>query len=916
MNKYKRGSVWRKWDLHVHTPCSLHQGYGGDNKEIWDRYIDDLEGLPDEIGVLGINDYIFLDGYKKVLEYKRNGRLPKIELLLPVIELRINRFGSFSKKDPWSRINFHIIFSNELEAELIEAQFLNAIQNCYQLTPEYKDYWGGVVSKESLQEFGKKIKETSTVNIGESDLKVGFHNLNFKEEEIFKKLNSTHFFRDKYLTALGKTEWDALRWEGSSAEKKDIINKVDFVFTASESKEKYLSAKEKLSNEGVNNTLLDCSDAHHFSNSEEKDRLGNCLTWIKADPTFEGLRQIKFEPELRIKVGENPKKQFPKLKIDGLKISDTQQFQLINQKVLFNNDLVSIIGGRGAGKSALLETLTFCFDKHKKGGEYSSAYSNSYSNSKTYIDYFKSRKAKAKLILSYTGLDNDELESYTTSIQDTENFCEYPLLYLGQNQIEQFANNPKKIHELAFDAVVMNSGLSDEINSLISKLKANEAELISYTKEIEAYRLQLSSFNIEKVKDEKLRIEKEIKLLSSKGTKDIITNLGVSRKKKDDFNRTNELLKKFSKSIEEIVTDYQVRSSEINKLLPLIGVDNENIKIDLGGLVSEINRIQIKINQLTIVQEHNQNMIEAEKQLEGKTEISASYFDSLKSKLEEIQKTLEQYENEKKQLKECENDRYEILSEFDELYKDYDELYSEEIKSFSENHSGILKSLQLKSEIGFNVNKIVRDLYEKVDGRKVRTIDKFAKEVLKLPKSIDNTFNFPDWIKKFKTVNENFNLFYEDGLKAFEEIVFKNYFYLDTQISYEVEKDNFKPLKTLSLGQKGTVLLKLYLSVGSNCPIIIDQPEDHLDNHFIYTDLVTTLRSAKEKRQIILVTHDANIVVNGDSEQVIIARFKDDTINYDLSGSLENPEIRDAVAQILEGGNEAFVKREKKYQFK
>jgi predicted ATPase len=109
--------------------------------------------------------------------------------------------------------------------------------------------------------------------------------------------------------------------------------------------------------------------------------------------------------------------------------------------------------------------------------------------------------------------------------------------------------------------------------------------------------------------------------------------------------------------------------------------------------------------------------------------------------------------------------------------------------------------------------------------------------------------------------------------------------------------------------------LKLFLSTGNNCPIIIDQPEDHLDNDFIYSDLVATIRGAKEKRQVIIVTHDANLVVNGDSEQVIVAKYQNGQIDHQINGSLENPDIRLRVAKILEGGDEAFKKREQKYQF-
>ena len=88
-----RGSQWRKWDLHVHTPSSLRQHYGGDTEENWGDFISYLEALPAEFKVLGINDYIFLDGYKKIRAEKEKGRLKNIDLLLPVIELRLNIFG-------------------------------------------------------------------------------------------------------------------------------------------------------------------------------------------------------------------------------------------------------------------------------------------------------------------------------------------------------------------------------------------------------------------------------------------------------------------------------------------------------------------------------------------------------------------------------------------------------------------------------------------------------------------------------------------------------------------------------------------------------------------------------------------------------------------------------------------------------
>lgn len=76
-HNFNKGAQWLKCDLHIHTPTSLCSEYGGDTKEVWEKFFLKLESLPDDIKVLGINDYIFLDGYEKVLEYKKKRRIIK-----------------------------------------------------------------------------------------------------------------------------------------------------------------------------------------------------------------------------------------------------------------------------------------------------------------------------------------------------------------------------------------------------------------------------------------------------------------------------------------------------------------------------------------------------------------------------------------------------------------------------------------------------------------------------------------------------------------------------------------------------------------------------------------------------------------------------------------------------------------------
>lgn len=126
----------------------------------------------------------------------------------------------------------------------------------------------------------------------------------------------------------------------------------------------------------------------------------------------------------------------------------------------------------------------------------------------------------------------------------------------------------------------------------------------------------------------------------------------------------------------------------------------------------------------------------------------------------------------------------------------------------------------------------------------------------------------------------------------------------------------FKPLGKLSTGQQCTAILHLLLLENVD-PLIMDQPEDNLDNAFIAERIVSELRKAKTRRQFLFATHNANIPVFGDAEWigVFTASENQGRLGIDAQGSIDVPTIRDQVASILEGGREAFMQRMQKYEF-
>lgn len=131
---------------------------------------------------------------------------------------------------------------------------------------------------------------------------------------------------------------------------------------------------------------------------------------------------------------------------------------------------------------------------------------------------------------------------------------------------------------------------------------------------------------------------------------------------------------------------------------------------------------------------------------------------------------------------------------------------------------------------------------------------------------------------------------------------------LSVQYSPTGDGKHFRSIQEGSPGQKTAALLAFLLSYGEE-PLILDQPEDDLDNHLIYDLIVSQLREVKRKRQVIVVTHNANIVVNGDAELVIALTARRGQTKIECEGSLQEKKVRDSICEIMEGGRPAFEAR-------
>ena len=219
MVKFPKGAVWRKWDVHVHTPASaLNNGFGTD----WDIYVQTLfkKAIEKDISAIGITDYFLIEGYKtlkknyldneqKLAKLFTDEEIESIKniYVFPNIEFRLTKLIIGKEKDlTWNRkLNFHVLLSNLIDPEYIESDFISQLRF---------DYTGNIgtdhekrsLTKTNLIDLGNKLIQEHTPFQGQSPLYVGMVNASVDEGKIAEILAQHSKFKDQYLLGLPSDE--------------------------------------------------------------------------------------------------------------------------------------------------------------------------------------------------------------------------------------------------------------------------------------------------------------------------------------------------------------------------------------------------------------------------------------------------------------------------------------------------------------------------------------------------------------------------------------------------------------------------------------------------------------------------------------------------------------------------------------
>jgi len=669
-------------------------------------------------------------------------------------------------------------------------------------------------------------------------------------------------------------------------------------------------------------TKIKCSDARKLT------EVGSCFSWIKADQTFEGLKQIIYEYDERVKIQENnPYEDRSKIYFNLLKLTGSTNFILPDFELPLNRELIAIIGGRGSGKSALLDSFAFLNEEHLKVDR---------NNKPKIIEYYRKNEGRTEpppsFSLTTTLIDKDNAEhSFSKELKDYTNL-ELPFLYLGQEQLSGIATNDFELTKTVCQLIgidineVGQEALISRARAILSGIENTEKLLadilqryisLGYSDKIKL-EVWIKDY-LTKLKDQQTR-------LSSKETRDILeeinkkTQQGLKLKELSEKAETllselknislNQAIKSFNTQLKKIYADTtQLSVLDTSDQTKAIADIRQKITTDMDALRKEIvSQKQILIQQG--IKEDVNSLLQA----------SAN----LQKQISSIETDLQSYNDAQTRVKTLHEERNSLLTEIKTMldkvkdsitsaFSEFQGSRSDSSQEEKELFEKIIGGVGVEGQLTFDEKKFASEVLSSfIDNRKISNEAELKKLIAGAnPDGTSRDIildNLTTWLQSDLNSEKYFN---RGGLKGLVEFIFTEWpSFLRVKA---VAKLNGKATEILSIGQRGTLLLKVYLATSSAKQVfVIDQPEDNLDNSFIMHELVPLVRRAKRSRQIIMSTHNANLVVNADAEQVVVALL--DQHNSYFSGSIENPEINKAIKDTLEGGEQAFLQRERKYQ--
>jgi hypothetical protein len=971
-NDWGLGSVWRRWDPHIHTPATaLANNFSSD----WDKFFDAIEKASPAVEALGITDYVTIRGYQEFRRRLPKGKLPGVRLAFPNIEFRVNPNTPKNKG-----INIHVLVSpHDPNHERLILDALSRLSFPIDGQPYSATESGlrdlGRAHNKALR--GTEEDAEAAFREGVNQFKPSFETLRtWWEGEKWLKRNSLIAVSPKSSDGTAGLACD----DGFALVRKDIQRFAHVILSANPADRDYWlgagpDSEGDLRQEygGLKPCLHGC-DAHSVEKVLAPEL--NRFCWIKAETTFEGLRQVVFEPRERVYLGERPPgRPSPNA------ISRLSALSVGNADAIFdlNPGLVAVIGEKGSGKTAFADLVAKAAGARPAGqGSFILKAQEHLSNSETWVNWSDGEQTGGPVLADQDHFGSDPPPPRVRYL--SQHFVEQ--LCVGDDGEELSDQLVREIESVVFEYLDPSDRLSastfgelretrcrpfqerrSELTTVISEqctvveaegeafdgLPKRRARVLEVTKEIERLKAEQRLLTPQGQASAAKQKEYEGQLARLAKTDD---RLRVLKERQQAIVRIRAKMARLKDDIASF--DVALR----NALLTSGLASEQSIQALAKSFLPEIPAAAdayLKSNDISISAEIVQ--------LESSPTPNASGLESrsvLVSRTDGLKKTLLADETKQKRATELQRlvttkqaEYHRLSNEVTRVESTYHGHVAAAKERRRDSYAGIFDQFALEE-------KALESLYAPLE----RHLSAGGDAERRLTFSVKRHVDLRDWAERgellldlrhsgpakgsgglFAMADKTLAKAWRQGVgreaqAAIEQLLkellangiqkqlaasttprmFADWFFSTEhiQLRYGLKYDG-TDLHLLSPGTRGIVLLILYLAidVGDDRPLIIDQPEENLDPRSVYQVLGQYFREAKQRRQVLLVTHNANLVINTDADQVIVASATRNagclpSFSY-FAGALEDATVRRNVCDLLEGGERAFREREQRY---
>lgn len=983
------GSLWHRWDPHIHTPETvLNDQFKGE--KAWESYFDILERSNPQIEAVGVTDYYLLENYEKVVSAKKRGRLSSIALIFPNIELRLE----LATRRP---INLHLLISPEDPDHVEQSRrFLEGLSFNVQVGKSFR------CARNDLIALGKH--HNPKVKSKEAAIEIGVNQFKVEIDQFIEQWRASDWIQNNALIAVASSSRDgtaSLHRESSFAATRQKVERLaHIIFSPRENDRNFWLGKGRIHHDSLIEKYGSLKLCLHGSDAHQLDDVGviqkERYSWIKGGLTFETLRQACMEPEHRAMIGLSPPEGPATSQIiRSVSVKNSRWF--VPEKVPLNPGLVGIIGPRGSGKTALVDMLA-------AAGGYPSSNLTERSFVHRANDFLQGE------IAQLTWGDRETTESELSHFDEYDPLVQPDVQYLSQQFVELLCSADGVTDALVaeIERVIYASHspenrhgttdfkeLMDARAAVGRQCRANSEQSIrQVSNDIARERDKQDMLGVLKERREKLagtiaRDERSraelVKNCSGesktdsqqfKNVSNAIQNIRLHISQATKRYNSLLLLKSYVDQYRETITVNELRTlkaqhaaAELSEeewkgfRTDFVGKVSQLVDTKLAAIDREIRRLfgpslevpadaQTPENETILpvgkpLDEIPLNTLVAEsKRLEaliGIGQRNRAQFGTLTKNISKNQAELMKIDA---QLKDIDGAPQRIDALTKARMKDYanvfEGLLAEEaalrelyfpLSAQLKEQDGALRKLSVSIKRHVDIEQWAQRGEDLLDLRRANgfrgqgSLLKVAKNELQ---SVWEGGTAEDVAKAMLKFRRDHGMKFSKssphdkrsdlaGFRQWARRLTEWIYSTDhIRVTYSLRFDGIE-IERLSPGTRGIVLMLLYLAIDNEDqrPLIIDQPEENLDPKSIHDELVNRFRESRLRRQIIIVTHNANLIVNTDVDQVIVATCELHSphnlpkIAYH-AGGLEDPQIRKDVCEILEGGELAFKERAKR----